>query len=77
MTITDHAFLDRFDLTMAEVHEYHTLEEKIHGKGVLKSLFTVLDFNNPDHARLNELSGKVIKLNAYLLTHRNGTTINA
>ena len=63
--------LKQFDLTIAEMNEYKKLNRKVMGVGVAKAMFMVLDFNNPDHKRLNELAGKVIKLNAYLLAHRN------
>lgn len=60
----------KFDLTLSELKEYNKLNEKVHGKGIAKSLFTVMDSNNPDHVRLNELSGKVIKMNAWMVSNR-------
>lgn len=63
--------LSDFDLTMDEVKEYTKLKEKIFGKGILKELFVELDFSNPSHKRYNELSLKMVKLNAYLLSNRN------
>ena len=64
--------LKQFNLTTEELKEYKKLNKKIFGTGKLKSLFVVLDLKDKEHARLNELAGKVVKLNAYLLTHRNG-----
>lgn len=51
--------LKKFDLSVDEMNEYRKLNDEVFGRGVFKS-----------HKRLNELSGKVIKLNAYLLADR-------
>lgn len=62
--------LSDFDLTATEILEYNKLKVKIFGKGVLKELFVELDFKNPAHKRYNELSLKMVKLNAYLVANR-------
>ena len=62
--------LKQFDLTVAEMNEYAKLKDKIFGTGIFKSLFVELDFKIPEHKRLNELAGKVVKLNAHLLANR-------
>ena len=62
--------LKQFDLTVDEMNEYRKLNDEVFGTGVFKSLFVELDFKIPKHKRLNELSGKVIKLNAHLLANR-------
>jgi ribosomal protein S13 len=62
--------LKQFDLSVAEMVEYKKLKRKVYGVGVTKALFMILDFENQEHKRLNELSGKVIKLNAHLVNNR-------
>lgn len=64
--------LKQFNLTWSEVQEYCKLKAQIYGKGgPFKTLFVTLDLDDPDHARYNELSGKMIHLHAHLLAHRN------
>jgi hypothetical protein len=45
-------------MTMAELKEYKSLQSAISGG----NSFTVIDFDNPEHVRLNELADKYIKL---------------
>lgn len=63
--------LQKFNLTMAELKEYAILKKHLFGAGLFKSLFVVLDENAKETKRYNELSGKVIRLNAFLLSNRN------
>lgn len=63
--------LAKFDLSVDELNEYKRLQRSIFGVGLFKSLFVEMDFKTPAHKRLNELTGKILPLKAYLVNHRN------
>jgi hypothetical protein len=63
--------LKMHDLSEEEMHEYRKLKKKVYGAGEFASLFIELDFSNPDHVRINELSAKIQGLYSFLLAHRN------
>lgn len=59
---TIHQFPDHI-MTMAELKEYRALNEKVHAG----HSFIEMDWDNPDHVRLNELAGKYQKFRQYIL----------
>jgi hypothetical protein len=60
-----------FGLTFENLIEYKRLNKKVYqGVSAFKKMFVILDMNNPDHARLNELSGLVTPLIARLVSRR-------
>jgi len=73
MTTLD--ILQKSGLNMKDLKEYSRLKKSLFGTGLFKSLFVIVDENSPDVKRYNELAGKVMKLQAYLVSNRSTAPI--